>query len=1783
MSVAFQLEPVADQPLDPHEAIDLATRVAVSRIASAMEASPRVKSLFSIVGLDKELTCAVAKRIDAEIPSALVRVHRSLDDGSLGAHLKTDWNTTDFRNMPRGEGGGCIVFATPTSDLDLVGATAGEISAISFEKLATTPDLWIEACPNLADLTGRPRNELVNFLAGLHASGIVVGGLRMLARFFVALNKNRGDKPLERAMDESLPALRVCRSAGRFKEAGQKGRLRTSAKWAETLKELQKQTDDVVHLVNDRGVDLDRIAIKEQIGKLESSGRLEEPEAAVLRRLVADRGIEPGAEWRPTQEAVVHLSWDKVEPVFKSPKKARKKSLGAETLEFFKTNMPKVLSKAEKDLLETIVSEENEPEEDEKVFFHDHREEIAEDKKLLKRWESYVFASSNEHADLLIGLISAIRDLVLEAESVPEHPKVFARLVNADTQTYWKSKNAEISGYFRDRFRGLDKVLEPAGVMLDFGLLWEPGREPGNGSPKTGASARQFKIDLHLLGEADFVDGCPRPDALKAAHSRQLVWSMPANCLGVAYAENLADIAATAATTPLPIGRFARAQRSERVVEEGIDLENRGSIQDAHGNPDGVLVDANQANLNAAASFEVAIAEVSAFLPAYTVDAIRNSITEFRKSYASAIVSMTSGAGLADDVLFEQAKQYGALLDLLRKSARQDQCRKALWEPALLVGTALSEDKPEVALVTPWHPFRLAEAAAKARRVGAAVRRILAPNGASSEGLRRFASGVAEGLQTPWHPAVALRAIGPTRRLLIETDTSFEFSLLESPSAGQGGSAAFDGYSREAASELMAMSTEYLSLQPHERANFSISLFNADNRELPSRLAERLARKIETEPDLRCDLILTHTDQQRLRQIYAEQNVAISRELDGAIAGEAARMFLSRLRVGFLDAETVAQGSEGRGRVDIVFLHDVIARSAKASWRRVQRIDKTYVDFCEPDSEQSTRRRPFETGARKTEVFLVANERPAEVQSYLDLIHDLEQDEQDNQLFSYAPVREIVFDDTGVGQVIEKAHKVGNWVVTFDAIADKQLLMANGVSVIRFLPKPGTRHNVIVSTNKHGRTLTGRLAEILAQIADLSAPDAGAAAKTFIEDAARISGKVVLHAARSEQNANELVGLVLSRALVARAVEGRSTPVAWLLVDDFADLMGHPPGKRADILVVCLAEEDGRPMVDLAVVESKFVAQNAETQEARDALAQLKATTDHFREKLVLGNDPLNRSTWLSRLADLLAEQGSFDGPIGGRDAAAWASSLRDNAAILRICGLAFVFTHDRRDGRAEPATAKAEEQREVMFDRGDVAKLIRFVRGEAVTPPALALPPSVVSSGGVIDFGGGVEDAAPEPVVMATSSAGGLEASMPKHVAPPPASVDVAAPATGQVKGALPGPVVEFLSGNACPKAETEGLAWLAATRQKLKIALRNYGFDAETVGERLTPNAALVRFKGSDRLTVADVEKKQEVLLTSHSLNVIAVQPAPGEVVVMVARPERAFPDLSDVWLRRKFAETVPEVNASFLLGERESDGTMVYLNLANGFNGQPQHGPHTLIAGETGSGKGVLTRNMILDICSTNSPQNARIRMIDPKSGGDYPWINSLPHLDGNLVTKQGEATEMLKALVEEMEERYARITKTTSNIDRYNAKQPPEERMPRIYVFHDELGDWMVDKDNKDYREAVGSYVARLGMKARAAGIHLFLILQRPDKDALPGPIKANMNNKVCLRVSSATNSRIVLDEGGAETLLGKGHFAAKLANEQPANQQSLIYGQGPFFDDDLAFDMALAIGSYWKGR
>ena len=143
---------------------------------------------------------------------------------------------------------------------------------------------------------------------------------------------------------------------------------------------------------------------------------------------------------------------------------------------------------------------------------------------------------------------------------------------------------------------------------------------------------------------------------------------------------------------------------------------------------------------------------------------------------------------------------------------------------------------------------------------------------------------------------------------------------------------------------------------------------------------------------------------------------------------------------------------------------------------------------------------------------------------------------------------------------------------------------------------------------------------------------------------------------------------------------------------------------------------------------------------------------------------------------------------------------------------------------------------------------------------------------------------------------------------------------------------------------------------------------------------------------------------------------------------------------------------------------------------------------------------------------------------------------------------------------------------TKLSHYNRKVEHGERLPRIWLFHDELADWMMIKE---YRDAVELNANRIGVKARAAGINLVLVTQRPDKDALPMQLRANLSNRLVLKVADKRNSELVLDEAGAERLLGRGHLAAKLSGEG-----KIILAQVPFIDEDEIVEVAGLIARAW---
>ncbi|RUU07283.1 DNA translocase FtsK, partial [Mesorhizobium sp. M7A.T.Ca.TU.009.01.3.2] len=233
---------------------------------------------------------------------------------------------------------------------------------------------------------------------------------------------------------------------------------------------------------------------------------------------------------------------------------------------------------------------------------------------------------------------------------------------------------------------------------------------------------------------------------------------------------------------------------------------------------------------------------------------------------------------------------------------------------------------------------------------------------------------------------------------------------------------------------------------------------------------------------------------------------------------------------------------------------------------------------------------------------------------------------------------------------------------------------------------------------------------------------------------------------------------------------------------------------------------------------------------------------------------------------------------------------------------------------------------------------------------------------------------------------------------------------------------------------------------------------------------------------------------------------------------------------------------------------------LNLGGTFAGGSQHDPHTLIAGATGSGKSVLIQALILDIAATNSSALVHVHLIDPKMGVDYSAIERLPHVKGGIVIDQATAIETMEGLVVEMDRRYELFRENGArDIRSFNVKAAPEARLPMTFLVHDEFAEWML---TEDYKSAVTSIVSRLGVKARAAGIHLVFAAQRPDAGVMPVQLRDNLGNRLILKVASVGTSEIALGMKGAENLLGLGHLAARLSGEP-----SIVFAQAPFLSDE----------------
>lgn len=357
-------------------------------------------------------------------------------------------------------------------------------------------------------------------------------------------------------------------------------------------------------------------------------------------------------------------------------------------------------------------------------------------------------------------------------------------------------------------------------------------------------------------------------------------------------------------------------------------------------------------------------------------------------------------------------------------------------------------------------------------------------------------------------------------------------------------------------------------------------------------------------------------------------------------------------------------------------------------------------------------------------------------------------------------------------------------------------------------------------------------------------------------------------------------------------------------------------------------------------------------------------------------------------------------------------------------------------------------------------------------------------------------------------------------------------------------------------PKNQSKEKKLVRENIRVLEETFNSFGIKATVERAEIGPSVTKYEVKPAVGVRVNRISNLADDLALALAAKDVRIEaPIPGKSLVGIEVPNSEIATVSfrELWEQSK---TDPNKLLEVPLG-KAVNGTSRSFDLARM--------PHLLVAGSTGSGKSVAVNGIISSILMKARPDQVKFMMIDPKMV-ELSVYNDIPHLLIPVVTNPRKASKALQKVVDEMENRYELFSHFgVRNIAGYNAKvedfnaqsETKHIPLPLLVVIVDELADLMMVA-SKEVEDAI----IRLGQKARAAGIHMILATQRPSVDVISGLIKANVPSRIAFAVSSGTDSRTILDENGAEKLLGRGDMLFK-----PIDENHPVRLQGSFISDD----------------
>lgn len=1344
---------------------------------------------------------------------------------------------------------------------------------------------------------------------------------------------------------------------------------------------------------------------------------------------------------------------------------------------------------------------------------------IIEDNKTLRsKWDKFLYSTQMKSSDFILGVLETVKKLKSDGENI-DH--VYVSLKQSQAKAIMRNYSKYAINYLNRRYSILNVISE--NIYFDFKFISEIEERVESKLDKDRkdqvikkykkGSISKSANELHFILEAKDVNG-------KKVAERKLIWSFNPNSLLSGYKDDLDAIQSHLKSNCLYGNIVYRATGSEKGEKKPLSLFDFSSLESRGSNSGYILFPKKcQDNVPSSKSIMKVAKEILDIEKFKEFDElIKKYLNEYLLILEHLDIKSNVEKNHFDFIKIEEfSKSYIKLSNFLYENSDNDKFKKDVIEEFLSLLT-VRVGKEDSVIIPSYHPLRLISYFVKLKHAFSFIDAYIKSDDISMIKEDLFFSDLEQSFYTPYYPEVfrLFNANTKEESLLHISEVCDDYTVLDSVKnyleSGQSTDPSVQ------TTILTKVIENYLSLNNHKQSSLKILLHAVNNYDFPVKFMKKLMSLDFVNENNSFEIYLNDVDATHIRKMYrsflVDQN---SKDSEEALEYNEVS-FLSNIRLNAFD-QSFKQLDSVNDQLNIAFLNDFVSSKAKLEFRN-QILDISY-DLFDYHPTMWTKRKYMTEKELTVGKYLVSPAKTELTSSFYDLLYSTMSSNRDDYK-NKIPTLNIDRGHQNLSSDLAAIHKRTDWVVNLDSLLDKKILEEFGANVIKYRKARHINRNLVISSKANTILLENHLIKKFEEF-NVNTQLIRSSVDKIIKSANELSGDVLLKAIGRGRFANEMLGLVLAKTILENCTNKKNV---MIYIDDYADwflssinseekLLMNQNNVLADILSITpIFEDNDLSTIYVDIVEVKFCNEAGRANLAKKSFHQTKDSYNHIK-KVFENSNFYDKEYWLAKISDLIVEthHKSFENSLTSEDIR---NKIRlDKTIKYKVRGMSYVFVYDYEDDYQETK----DDITQYVIGLKSIVSMIESMPSININFNELSLPTYEKIEKDQLEL----------PLIIEEVEAD--EEIIEEKVELKDNVIDNSIKDEQKIK--------ELKR----KKEELEGESISAAVK---KVVL-HHKYRAKIIKYLFTPNAIRISLEPELGWNESIFYKMANDFLSVERLKLLRVEVVPGSYDLIFERKERQIIYYEDCLLNRELSEGFG--NTKILLGRNEENNEVVYYNL-NSID------PHALIGGQTNSGKSVLINTIIVDLIRTNTPEELKLILLDPKQV-EFSRYANIPHLDEDgIIVSKDIAIKKLDQVVQEMEIRYSLFKEiSVNNIIKYNEKS--NKKLNRIVVVFDEFADWMLDDE---FKRTVSDSIQRLAGKARAAGIHLIIATQRPDNTVVPPILRANLGAKFALKVDAEKNSNIILDETGAEKLLGNGHMIIKFAGKK-------LFVQSTFMSDE----------------